>query len=152
MGDPLVHIPMLAGQRPEAIFLALREYRSGARKSDIMAAIVALLSDQDMRDLGAYLAAQGPQMPPVHSVGSWAHEKVHRDCTACHGESGMGVMPGVPVITGQHQDYLIDALVAYQDGRRTNRTMAPIAAKLTTEEIQKLAEYFALSKHLEISK
>ncbi len=152
LGSPAVQVPMLNGQRPEAIFLALRDYKNGTRSNVIMAPIVAALSEQDMRDVSAYLAAKGPQMPGTHDVGSWAHKKVHRDCTACHGESGMGVMPGIPVLTGQHVDYLIQALDAYRDGTRKNATMAMIAAKLSADESRKLAEYFAMHKHLELSK
>jgi cytochrome c553 len=152
LGSPSVTVPMLAGQRPEAIFLALRDYKSGVRTNQIMAALVAPLSDKDMRDLGAYLSDGGPQMPKTHGAGSWAHQKVRRDCTACHGESGMGVMPGIPVLTGQHPDYLIDALNAYRDGRRTNPTMQGVAKKLSDDEIRQLAEYFSKQAHLRVSK
>ena len=151
-GTPPFHVPKLAGQRPEAIFQALRDYKSGARKSDIMAPMVAVLSEQDMRDLGAYLSAGGPHMPTTAGADTWAHEKVHRDCTACHGESGMGVMPGIPVLTGQHANYLVHAMEAYRRGDRSNSTMAPIVAKLSAKEIRLLAEYFALQKHLKVSK
>jgi cytochrome c553 len=150
-GTPPFHVPKLAGQRPEAIFLALRDYKSGARKSDVMAPIVATLTEQDMRDLGAYLSAGGPHMPTTAGANTWAHKKVHRDCTACHGESGMGVMTGVPVLTGQHADYLMHAMEAYRSGNRSNSTMAPIVAKLSANEVRLLAEYFALQKHLKVS-
>jgi cytochrome c553 len=113
--------------------------------------MVAKLTEQDMRDLGAYLSAGGPHMPSTAGVDTWAHGKVHRDCTHCHGESGMGVMPGVPVLTGQHADYLVHALEAYRSGDRSNPTMAPVVAKLTPKEVKLLAEYFALQKHLKVS-
>lgn len=150
-GNPLFHVPYITGQRPEVIFAALHDYKHGLRSSEIMEPIVAPLTLQDMRDLGAYLAGNGPVLPGVHDQGSWAHEKVHRDCTSCHGESGMGVMPGIPVLTGQHEDYLAYALLAYSDGRRKDPTMRPIAARLEPEEIRRLAEYFSKQKHLEIS-
>lgn len=152
LGDPPFHVPLLGGQRPEVIFAALRDYQSGARASDLMAPMVAALTQQDMRDLGAYLSSGGPVLPGTHDEGSWAHEKVHRDCTACHGESGMGVMPGIPVLTGQHEDYLLHALDAYRDGSRKDPTMGPIAKRLKPEEVQLLAAYFSKQKHLEISK
>jgi cytochrome c553 len=145
------HVPKLAGQRPEAIFQALRDYKSGARRSELMAPMVANLSEQDMRDLGAYLSAGGPHMPTTYGAGSWAHEKVHRDCTHCHGESGMGVMPGVPALTGQHADYLVHAMEAYRNGERSNSTMGPVVAKLTVKEVKLLADYFAMQKHLKVS-
>jgi cytochrome c553 len=151
-GTPPVSVPKLAGQRPEAIFAALRDYQSGARTSAVMAPMAEALSLQDMRDLGAYLSAGGPRRPGTHGEGSWAHGKVRRDCTACHGESGMGVMPGVPALTGQHRDYLVHALNGYRDGTRKDATMGPVAKRLTPKEIGLLADYFAGQTHLETSK
>jgi cytochrome c553 len=151
-GDPPFRVPMLAGQRPEVIFQSLRDYKSGRRVSDVMAPNVAELSEQDMRDLAAYLSAGGPQLPGSHDQGSWAHEKVRRDCTACHGESGMGVMPGVPVLTGQHADYLEYSLRTYRDGRRKDATMAKVAAKLSDQDIRRLAVYFSRQEHLRLAK
>lgn len=147
---PSFRVPRLAGQRAEAIFAALLDYRSGARQSPIMGPLVADLSVQDMRDLGAYLSASGPYVPDTVDQGSWAHDKVHRDCTICHGESGMGVMAGVPVLTGQHADYLTHALEAYRDGRRANRAMSAVARALGPDEIEMLAEYFARQSHLDV--
>lgn len=148
-GDPPIHSPKLAGQRAEALFFALLDYQSGARASAIMGPLVANLSVQDMRDLSAYLAAEGPRVPPpVVGEGSWAHDKVHRDCTACHGETGMGEMWGMPVLAGQHADYLIHALNSYRNGTRQNATMGPVAAKLAPGEIEQLAEYFANHRSL----
>lgn len=149
--NPPFHPPKLAGQRPEAIFYALRDYKSGARQSPFMGPQASTLSLQDMRDLGAYLSAGGPHRPLTADEHSWAHDKVHRDCTACHGESGMGVMAGIPVLTGQNKDYLIHALTAYHDGTRTNPTMRGVAAKLSPQDIEALATYFSDQKHLRLS-
>ncbi|HMB73168.1 MAG TPA: c-type cytochrome, partial [Gammaproteobacteria bacterium] len=147
--EPAFHVPKLAGQRGEAIFSALRDYRSGTRQSAVMQPFVAALSLQDMRDVAAYLAASGPYVPGTEDAGSWAHQKVRRDCTACHGDSGMGVMAGVPVLTGQHEDYLIHALEAYRDGSRDDPTMGPIAQALAPDEIVQLSAYFAKQSHLQ---
>jgi cytochrome c553 len=148
-GAPPFHVPKLAGQRAEVIFQALRDYKSGVRTSDVMGPMAAPLSPQDMRDLGEYLSSGGPQKPPqTAGETSWAHDKVHADCTACHGESGMGVMPAIPVLTGQYEDYLLHALNAYRSGGRRNPTMAPIAGTLSPREVGLLAAYFAAQKDL----
>lgn len=143
--SPSFRVPLLAGQRGEVIFRALLDYQRGARRSPIMAPLVQNLSIQDMRDLGAFLSVSGPYVPETVDQGSWAHEKVHRDCTLCHGESGMGVMAGVPVLTGQHEDYLD------RDGSRDDPAMTQIAESLTPDEIRQLAAYFAKQTHLETS-
>jgi cytochrome c553 len=152
MGSPPLHPPKLVGQRPEAIYLALLAYQRGARQSLIMTPVAASLSLQQMRDLGAYLAAEGPLRPPTPAeVDSWAHEKVHQDCSHCHGESGMGEMWGMLVLTGQHEDYLIAALSAYRDDTRRDPTMGPIAKSLTPQELEQLAHYFARQSHLRLT-
>ncbi len=50
--------PRLAGQHPDYLLKALRDYKSGARKNPIMAGQVANLKDQDMADLATYFSQQ----------------------------------------------------------------------------------------------
>lgn len=64
-------------------------------------------------------------------------------CQACHGADGKGTNPTYPVLAGQHQDYLAQALRDYRDGSRKNPIMAGMAAALSDEDIENLAEYYA---------
>ena len=50
--------PKLAGQYPEYLAKALRDYRSGTRQNAIMAGMAAPLTDEDIDDLSAFYAAQ----------------------------------------------------------------------------------------------
>jgi cytochrome c553 len=50
--------PRLAGQQPDYIVKALKDYKSGARKNAIMAPQAASLTDQDMADLAAFFSSQ----------------------------------------------------------------------------------------------
>ena len=50
--------PKLAGQHESYLIRALKDYRSGARKSASMAPYAGPLSDQDIRDLAAWFASQ----------------------------------------------------------------------------------------------
>ena len=53
--------PILAGQYPSYIEQALKDYRSGARESAIMAGFASQLSDEDIEDLAAWFSSQkGP--------------------------------------------------------------------------------------------
>lgn len=66
MGDP--QYPRLAGQYADYLDKALRDYRSGERQNAIMAGFAATLSDQDIRDLSAFYAAQkGPLRDLSHT-------------------------------------------------------------------------------------
>jgi cytochrome c553 len=58
--------PRLAGQYPDYLAKALRDYKSGLRKNPIMAGFAAGLSKQDIDNVAAYYAAQ----PRVLSVKS----------------------------------------------------------------------------------
>ena len=50
--------PRLAGQHPDYLLKALRDYKSGARKNPIMGGQASGLSSQDMADLAAYFSSQ----------------------------------------------------------------------------------------------
>lgn len=51
-------VPRLGGQHPEYIAKALAAYKSGERSHPTMRGIAAVLSEQDMADIGAYYGAQ----------------------------------------------------------------------------------------------
>jgi len=50
--------PKLAGQYPDYLAKALRDYKSGVRKNAIMAGFAQTLTPQDIDNLAAYYAAQ----------------------------------------------------------------------------------------------
>jgi len=49
--------PSLAGQSDIYLVKALKDYRSGARKNDMMSLVAPALKDQDIDDLAAYYSA-----------------------------------------------------------------------------------------------
>jgi cytochrome c553 len=51
-------------------------------------------------------------------------------------------MPEYPNLTGQHPDYIEQALRAYRSGQRKNAVMAGMAGALKDEDIDALAEYY----------
>jgi cytochrome c553 len=50
--------PKLAGQYPDYLSKALRDYKSGARKNPIMAGMAAGLTEADIENLAAYFYTQ----------------------------------------------------------------------------------------------
>ena len=50
--------PKLAGQYPDYLAKALRDYKSGARKNPIMAGMAAPLTPKDIEDVTAYYSQQ----------------------------------------------------------------------------------------------
>ena len=57
----IAEYPKLAGQYPDYLAKALRDYKSGARKNPIMAGMAAGLSQKDIDDVSAYFSS----LPPV---------------------------------------------------------------------------------------
>jgi cytochrome c553 len=53
----LPEAPNLAGQNEVYVVKALKDYRSGARRNDMMSVVVHGLTDQDIDNLAAYYAA-----------------------------------------------------------------------------------------------
>jgi cytochrome c553 len=49
--------PSLAGQSAIYLTKALNDYRSGARKNDMMSLVAPMLKDNDVEDLAAYYSA-----------------------------------------------------------------------------------------------
>ena len=56
--SPTPDYPKLAGQYPDYLAKALRDYKSGARKNPIMAGMAGALTTNDIDNLAAYYASQ----------------------------------------------------------------------------------------------
>lgn len=71
-------------------------------------------------------------------------QKAAETCASCHGPEGrQSVTPTYPVLAGQHRDYLLHALKAYQSGERDNAIMAGIVSGLSERDLENLAAWFA---------
>ncbi len=67
-------------------------------------------------------------------------------CVACHGPNGNSSMPNTPSLAGQNARYIYLQLRDFQEGRRQNAMMSPMAANLTRDEMRALATYFSEQK------
>lgn len=149
--------PKLAGQSSKYIYEQMVAFKSGKRNNPIMMPQAATQSDQDMRDLAAYFAAQKPA-PGVASKAAVAiAEKIYRAgipakgvpaCAACHGPTGAGsAASGFPRIGGQQATYSASSLQRLKGTYAESlpegnvKMMASIASKLSDQEIEALASY-----------
>lgn len=67
-------------------------------------------------------------------------------CKGCHGIPGYAnAYPtySVPKLGGQHEQYLVSALKAYQSGARGHRTMQAQVSGLSEQQMRDIAAYFA---------
>jgi cytochrome c553 len=63
-------------------------------------------------------------------------------CNGCHGQAGMKSMPS---LGGQHPDYFVAAMEAYQDGVRPHPTMRDVAKAFSLRDFKNFAAYYAES-------
>jgi len=154
--SPLSANPNLAGQHAEYLYKQLVEFKSGARANAIMAGMVANLSDDDMRNLAAYYAAQSAKDASARNLElATAGQRLYRGgvpdkgiaaCSACHSPDGAGIPPVYPRVSGQHSEYTTAQLRAFRSGERNNDAnsmMRMVASRLSDEEIKALAEYIS---------
>lgn len=65
-------------------------------------------------------------------------------CAACHGETGMAVMPAAPNLAGQRLDYLRTALQHYRDGSRDVPVMRAAIGPLSDAELDAVARWYSV--------
>jgi len=149
--------PKLAGQGAPYIYEQLKLFKSGERQNAIMAGQAAGLSDEDMKNLAAYFAAQqtrpGAADVAVAPAGAVLYhggnsEKGVPACSGCHGPSGLGnAAAKFPRLSGQSSQYIAAQLKAYRSGDRAgyrNATiMNGVAENLSDDDIQALSSYVA---------
>ena len=84
-------------------------------------------------------------LPAAHADLAAGKRKAEA-CAACHGADGNAAIPQFPVLAGQTARYLYLQLKDFKEGRRSEPAMAPMVAKLSTQDMLDLAEYFAAQK------
>src|ERR1700710_448858 len=144
------NIPSLAAQPDQFIQWQLVFFRAGTRKNEQMQPIVEQLSNDDIRNLGAYFASLPPPKntkpgdnPDLSKTGAQA--AAGRRCASCHTDSYAGTN-AVSRFAGQREEYLVKALHDYKSGVRNGggmAAMAEVAYPLSEEEIEALAHYLA---------
>ncbi len=153
--------PRLAAQNREYMERQLKLFRSGARKSDIMNEQAADLKDEEIAALAAWFAVQPPQ---AHKLADddWERKlwEVGRyvflygdpfadiaPCMTCHGKDARGSR-ALPRLAGQHRKYIVNQLLAFQQGKRKtdNAMMRAIAKNLSRLAMEGVALYLSTLK------
>ncbi len=153
--------PILAGQHASYTAKQLANFKSeggkpAQRPSNVMSAMVANLSADDMHNLAAYFELQKPRPRAARdaelvSLGQAIYRggvtaKKIAACGACHGPNGAGMPAQFPRLAGQYAEYTSAQLRAFRAGARANgpnRMMRAIAEKLSDDDIAAVAEYIS---------
>lgn len=154
--------PNLASMNNLAIWKQLEDFQARKRLSRVMVPISEKLSARDVADVVAYFsefpvyrdlqdnrAFPQAQITGTHlamasrliSFGDGA--RGIPPCDACHGP--VAYKTGTPSLATQNRDYILNQLEAFANGTRANdinEAMRTIAALLSEDERQSLAEYY----------
>jgi len=150
--------PKLAGQHAGYAFKQLQLFKQppadSLRFNAIMSGQAQPLSEQDMKDLAAYFAAQtqqpGAADPALVEKGGRIYrggiaQKNVPACIACHGAAGEGLDAALfPKIGGQHATYIVNQLKLYASGERRsdpNQMMRNLASSMSEDEMKAVASY-----------
>ncbi|WP_290994830.1 cytochrome c4 [Hyphomicrobium sp.] len=140
--------PIIWGQNEGYLYLQLRDFKSGARKNDLMSAVVSSLEKADFKALAAHfaglkwpnLAQPSPSkddtkkaLTVIGSIG----------CTSCHLEQFQG--DGTTArLAGQQPEYLLNTMTAFRDGSRANNPgMSDLMKAVQPPDLKPIADYLA---------
>lgn len=153
------YFPSIAGKPAGYLESQLHNFRDGRRRHTIMESMLALMSDDYLKDIADYYARQEPNWTPP--VSAWPEKSLARgrvlvekgdpelnlpSCAACHGESLKGVAPSIPSLLGVRPEYLSAQLGAWRSGTRRAEApdcMAEIASRLSREDIGAVTAWIA---------
>jgi cytochrome c553 len=153
--SPLPANPKVAGLQPQYIVKQLKDYKSGSRKSGVMAPMVERLTEAEMAALAAYYSAEKPapgvvKNPDLLALGKQVYMDGNVDtgvpsCSGCHYPDGSGT-PRFPRLAGQHAEYVAQQLHDFRTAKRDNDrglVMQSLAERMTDREIRAVSEFIA---------
>ncbi|MBK6597054.1 MAG: c-type cytochrome [Proteobacteria bacterium] len=140
--NPVYRVPLLRGQHPEYIAIALNAYKNGERSHATMHSQAVSMTEQDIADVAVFLAGT-PIVAAENANPVGKPPTAAAACVACHGTDGVGIVGMYPTLAGQYPDYIERALHDYQRGNRKNDIMAGFVGELTEADIAALAAYYS---------
>ena len=146
--------PKLAGQHEAYIAKQLSNFTGPDRNNPVMTTFAKAMTEDDMKNVAAYLSAQKPKPgaaknKDIVELGKQIYrggiaEKNVPACAGCHSPNGAGIPAQFPRIAGQHQDYTVAQLTNFRTGTRKNGIqMTTIAKRMSDDEMKAVSDYIA---------
>jgi cytochrome c553 len=140
--------PIIWGQNEGYLYIELRDFKSGARKNDIMSGIVADLSRDDMKALAKHFAnLKWPSTQPASPSKDATKQALtvigSIGCTACHLEQFQG--DGTTArLAGQQPEYLLKTMTDFRNRTRANNPgMSDLMNAAQPADLEPIAQYLA---------
>jgi cytochrome c553 len=140
--------PVIWGQQQGYLYLQLRDFKSGARKNDIMSPIAQSLERADMQALALYFS-QKPwpdlQQPRAdRATAARAQTQINAIvCASCH-QSGFVGDSTQPRLAGQTKEYLQQSMLDFRNKSRGNNPgMTDLMLAISEQDIADIAAYLA---------
>ena len=140
--------PVIWGQHQGYLYLQLRDFKSGARKNDMMGPIAQPMERDDMLALALYFSQKAwPNLRQPRAPETVAAQAVRANgsvgCTGCHqaGYLGEGTQPR---LAGQSADYLLKSMMDFRTRARGNNPgMSDLMNATSEDDLKALAQYLA---------
>jgi cytochrome c553 len=157
-------VPVLHGQSSAYLKAALKSYSDGSRASGIMQPAASELKEDAVNRLAEYYAGLDlPARPTSSATGDKAAIERGRAlttqgdtdngvpaCASCHGQTAM---PTFPKLSGQNPRYMTRQLELWKKGLNSSTDtaliMAPIAKRLTDQQMSDVSSYYAAQSRSE---
>ena len=159
--------PRLAGLDGAYLTKQLQAYQEKQRTNVTMSPIAEALKVEEINALASYYSSLKPgagvkQQLDVNTkpgkelaiYGDYVNRGLPA-CNQCHGSDGQGVDRHFPPLAGQPYSYIVQQLKDWKAGRRTgdpDDMMRVVADKLSLQEIESAAAYYALINPLAVNK
>lgn len=146
--------PKLSAQVEAYTYKQLMDFTTPNRQNPVMTAYAKMLTDEDKKNVSAYLAGTNAKQGAARNKDSVElGRKIYRGgiagtgvaaCASCHGANGNGIPAQFPRLAGQHQDYTVAQLQAFKGGARKNSVqMTTLAKRMSDDEMKAVADYIA---------
>jgi len=140
--------PIIWGQQSGYIYIQLRDFKRGDRKSEVMQPIASSFEKQDMLAIAEYFSSKPwPDLGQPRSAKENAERALRAEhsvgCTGCHQDSYLGEGTQ-PRLAGQWKDYLQQSMLDFRTRKRANNPgMSDLMLATSEDDIKALAEYLA---------
>jgi cytochrome c553 len=147
-GEQPFPVPVIWGQNLGYLFFQLRDFKTGARKNDVMTPIAETLERGDLMALAQYFSKRPwpilrQKQPPADEATEAQRVNASVVCTSCHQQGFLGDSTQ-PRLAGQESAYLQKTMTDFADGARGNNPgMAGFMKGLTEQDIHALADWLA---------